>query len=779
MLVTIIMLLILTVLGIPFILLQKQPKDFIFAPTLGLAALVAIAYVISASAGIAGSQAVAISLSILVIFAVIVLIRRRGFLWVNIKNELIVGGFCLLLGFVILLPAMIVGGDIFFGAVNFDFFYNSQDSYYLSSNSVLQEMSPESEGILPLTWSAVGQGRFAIGLIGAFVKQYLGLNPLHFNSELLATLVLLFSLSAGGFVKYIYRFNGYRYFLAVSAIVLSAGFVMGYIYYLLGQISALPLFLLILTIASRLMDNDNEGIVTSANRWDFYAIILLLNSLYFFYAILAFFAILIIAIALVFRVYQESKPAIKIIYRFGWVFLGLVVIFVFARIFYFESTLYSIMSWVNLSLKTAVAPTDAPMVFSEFLTEGFITLLFGVLNYPTNASFFFHFPPSSVIYIFITLSLGLMVVICFLWTTFKLIESSKQKNIAIILALIVTVFCCAVVFFITKSGYALFKISCWFVPLILPVTVTGILRPKVGKKYLAANVLSCLCMSVIVMNWLSAACYLYFFLPHNAYNPFVNVNGINGSREFSKLASQYGWDKGQIIILDLNNGIKNAWAANELRKANVSALTHNLQPLSDRRPPDIPCQHTPVFTKDALLINERSKDSERDIIQDINEAKPIMSTGRYSVFRLAQIETYAFLGQGAYPPEHISDKNSKRYGLPKDLRWIESGVEVFVYSRHTQLVNVNISLLPGYVDAPEKRELTVHFREKVIKAGFTNDNRDIQLHNMKLSAGLNCFYLESRDRVSQRKRKSGIIRPEISRDFRLLNFALSKFSIQK
>lgn len=782
MLVTIAILLVLTALGIPFILLQKQPKDFVFAPTLGLAALVAIAYIISASIGISGSQAVAISLSILFIFAVIVLIRTRGILWVNIKKELRLGGFCLLLGLLILLPAIFTGPDMFFGVVNYDFFYNSQDSNYLCKHSVLQYASIEADQILPLTWSVAPQGRFAISLIGAFAEQYLGLDPLHFNAELLATLVLLFSLSAGGFVKHIFPFSGYRKALAISAIVLSAGFVLGYVYFLLGQISALPLFIIILTFASRLMEHDNEGIINKNNRWYLFAIIFLLNSLYFFYAILAFFAIVIISVALVFRVYLDSKAGIKIICRFGCVLLGFALLFVLARIFFLESTIDSIMAWAHLSVKTAApsASSSTPMVFGEYLIEGFIGLLFGVLNYPISFSFFHYFPPSSwVIHSYLTLAIGLMVVIAITWAMFGFIKSSKQENTAIILALITIISCCAVVFFITKSGYAIFKIGCWFVPLVLPICVGPISWPKRGKKFLVNNALSCLCMLIIFMNWVAAASYLVVFVLDNAHNPFDSAKAINGYREFSVLALQSASETQKKVILDLSDGIKNAWAANEFRSAEVSALTHNYQPLFDRFPPTVPCQHSPVFTEDAILINERGKQSERDVIHDNDGAKPIMMTDHYSMYRLADIDTYAFLGRGAYQLEHFSDRTSRKYGLPKDVRWVESGVEVFVYSRRPQIVDVNISVLPGYVNAPKNRELTVNFRNKIIKAGFSNDNRDIHLQNMTLNAGLNCFYIESKDSVSLLKRKNGIIRPEISGDFRLLNFALSQFSIQK
>jgi hypothetical protein len=631
-----------------------------------------------------------------------------------------------------------------------------------------------------LSWSADPQGRFSVALLGSFANRYLGLDPLHFNAELLAALVLVFSFSTGVFVTYVYRFRGIQWLLAVSAIMLSAGFVQGYTYFLLGQISALPLFLLTLAIASRLMNNDEEGALTKNNRWDFTAIILLLNCLYVFYAILAFFAMVIIGIALAVRMYQDYKSASKIIYRFGCVFLGFILIFVLARILSVEQTISSIMDWIHLSTKTASASITAPMVFSEYLTEGFLGLFFGVFNYPINASFFNHFLPNNKFYNGILLSIGITILICITWATTKFIKFSSKKNetTAIVIALVITAIGCGVAFFITKSGYAIFKIGNWLIPLIMPLFIGAIFLPRLSSSRMMNNSFSALCTLIVFMNMVAAASYLYVYFPGTNYNAFENAKGINGSREVSILAKQFHSNNTEKFILDMSDGIKNAWAANEFRFAKLTPLTHNLQPLADRLPPAIPCEHAPAFSEDMLLINERSNIAI-DVTHDFKAAAPIASTEHYAVYNTAEIETYTFIGQGAYPTEHISDKISEATGFPKSFRWVEKGVEIFVYSHQPKLVNITIKVLPGYVDGPKDRKLSISYEKKNITSSFSKEHSDIHLSDVNLNSGLNCFYLESEDKVSWPKRAQALIRPDIPLDFRLLNFALGEFSIQK
>ncbi|HTT08223.1 MAG TPA: hypothetical protein VMH34_05475 [Gammaproteobacteria bacterium] len=774
-----------SLLGLSPLMLCGSSSEFLLAPTFGLATSVFIGHVISANFGLSGADGMAVAFGLLAVASTLIVIRRRLQMrallpqaYVSLKMALL----CSLPAFLILIPAINFGIENFFGAVNYDFFYNSQDSVYLSTHSVLEFDTGVDSSILPLTGSAGPQGRFAISLIGAFAQKFFGLNPLHFNSALLSSLVVINALAFAAVVRSIYCFGILLSSVAVALFIFSGGFAQEYSYYLLGQISALPLFMAVCIYASRLLATANKD--ASVHHFainDVIAIVLLLNALYIFYVILCFFALAVIAGAFLLSSLAHKKNALNNFRGWTMIVAGSLAVFLLVRILSLGETKRAIINWIALSLKTAAPGSASPAVFTEYVTEGFLPLLFGFFTYPTNASVFDGLLGTGEIRNWKLLAIGALILLTFFWALTKVFRSDLMPAgaKAIIGSISAIALMCSFAFFVTRSGYAIFKIGDWLIPLLGPILL-GAIYLSTQKPRLYDIPFIGVSLLFLPANIITAANYELSFLPAFHMAKFENARDINGMIGVVQLKSQLMSVADRPLIFHLNNGIKNAWLANEFRERTVTALTHNFQPLQDRLLPTMPCSSAPKMPQDAILISDYGKKSEPDIFFSTNQiAQPFFQNEYYSAYFVSKVDRYAFVGRGAYPVETLTTAQAKASGFPTKFRWIEHGVEIYVFTVRSERVDVEFDAIPGFVNGPARRNLRFRTPTGQHEASFDRGNTRVRFQAVDLKPGMNCFYVESQDDVKPVARYGALIRPEVLIDFRFLNFALSSIKINR
>jgi len=170
-------------------------------------------------------------------------------------------------------------------------------------------------------------------------------------------------------------------------------------------------------------------------------------------------------------------------------------------------------------------------------------------------------------------------------------------------------------------------------------------------------------------------------------------------------------------------------------------------------------------------------DEGDDLIVMRPASLPPLGRERYRVLPLAQIERYAFFGQGAYPLERLSAEQARVAAMPPRFRWVERGVELYIYSRSPTRIDLALRAMPGYMDGAALRKLRLVSGHTVYRGSFSKEQPDMNFRQLALQAGLNCLLLESPDALRPRPRYGAWLRPEVQPDFRALNFALSQVII--
>lgn len=760
-------------LGLSVASTKMVKERFALLPALGLSALVGSAYILSANFRLSGAMAMSAATVLLLLCAlfrspVLYFALRESSKSGEIKRSLLLALIPLC---TLVLPALFYGFNYFYGSVNFDFFYNSQESWFLRTHDVLQFANAKGEEILPLSWSSNFQGRFAISLVAAFFSSWLPVDALQFNSLLLNTLVVIFALAVSVFCKEFFRFSHKKLFLAVFLTVLSAAYVQSYSYYLLGQLSAIPVFIVYCIVLKSLLEKIQSQNPSSLLE-SMLGLAALFNVLYVFYAILSFFALMLTVVSACFYGYKHAEKSTAKALVLTLLFA--VVIFIAIRLSAVSESLNIIKEWTATSTKVA-AGGSAVIVFSEYLKDAFLALLFGTVNYPSSVSIFglviSAAPIRSLLLFFV--GLGALTTLLLSLKVYLKAKDMPKSAQAIILALVCIILACAFYFFLSLASYALFKIQSWFMPLLVPLYLYAFNKKiSIGNRQLS---LSLFCGIVLALNLSASAIYMGDFLASDKFKRYANVRGITGSKDITDLAAMLNHSNIQNMSLLLNNGIEAAWVANFTRGIELQAVTHNFQPLADKDLPAKPCTNLPELNANGPWVLTHPGSIRSDVTGFAQGGKLIYENNSYWVIDPKTVTSYAYFGRGAYPVELNLGRNT---AFPKKFRWVSRGVEIIIYSNEARKADLVFEVVPGYVvtkDPVRHFSITTDAKRYDFSA---KSQTELLVPQVALRKGLTCVFLESPDEVTKSGTQYSIWRSNIPLDTRLTNFAVSRVSIK-
>ncbi len=727
-----------TLLGLGFTTKKTNPTDFLLLPTIGYAALIGLTYIISANFGLSGADSVCVGIILLLGIVLLRLKTISSSLSQGIKHGLMYDATITMLlpMMTLLLPAIVIGFKYYYGGVNFDYFYNSQDSWFLSTHSVLQYSSDYKTGtadILPLDWSANPQGRFGISLIGAFFLKYAGINALEFNSLLLSSLVVIFALGMSVMCQELFGLKGKILLFAVLVCIASGAYVQSYNYYLLGQISAIPVFILFCILLKRFLDNiDAER--TNSN---ILSIALVVNTLYVLYAILSAFAVFLGgACCLLYLCHKQLRavliPAIQVIVMTG-------IVYVLMNIFALHHSLGVITSWINLSTK--VATGHSTIIFPQYMhSTTFLGLLFGLFNYPEYLSLFLwivHYPVLENT-VFSILGLGTLITFSYALMIFAKDNRNNISARTVVLMLAAITIISSFAFFMLSAPYGIFKMQVWFMPILMPIFVVALMKGTNKNSY---SLLTICCGIVLLLNFATSSIYMRDSLIADARKKFVLAQGISGNKDIDDFANQLNSRHPGELSLFLSNGTLSAWLGNYIRNENLNLVTHNSQTLADKDFEVGYCidLRSKAYTPKELWVLQNPKFIQSDITDFPVEAKVIYKNDTFELLDPKNIDTYIFMGSGVYPIEY--GKNAA--GLPVKIRPVEKNAEIVIYSNKERMVTLSIAASPGHSltqNAVRDIAITgydVPQRHYVIKSGTT-----ITIDNVRLRNGFNYFTVD-------------------------------------
>ena len=770
-------------MGIQFAV-KRDSCRLLLSPALGVALSVLLGYAISAWTGLCGSASFSAALIILFVSTIVQAPRIISSLKLNaslVSADIILALFACIPAIILVAPGFQYGIGNFFGVINFDFFYNSQDSFYLTNHSVLDFNTGVDDSITPLSWSANQQGRFAISIIASFIHQLLGVNTVHVNSVIVTCLVFVTAITASSFAKYVLNLNLWGSFFAAAVFILSGGYAQGYSYYLLGQISAIPTLLLILIYTNDLLGGElrSNGVGLS-KRSAIVMIALLLNVIFVQYAILCFFSVVIIITSTCFNSswhYRIRRPVdlVHTAHAFGVT----VLIFFGMRVMALTQTKKILLDWINISIKTSSRNLTSPAVFSEYTTESFPALLTGIIKYPTNISILNPLLGAGSHRSWALLLVGIIMlgILGYLVLTYCKVSNVPDSVKSIVIGVTLVAIIPAFIFYFNQSGYAIFKIGSWLIPIILIFTVACAFQLQFYKW--RSKFFPYVCLVLLgSANILTAVNYSWCFVKNLEWESYENTKNINGLNGIDSLSYILSTTPNKPLLFDFCDGIKMAWIVNEFRGHKYNVLTHNFQPLEDRiLLPSVDTRKEIVFPNDSILINDRDQANHKDILSISPAPIPIFCNDNYNVYDTSKLNYYAFIGRGSYPQTNLTPRDASVAGVPQTFRWIEAGLEFFVYSTKKTDIDIEFDLAPGYVKGPTPRTIQI-MGDGIAHTGIMqNKITHVKFLNLKVNEGVTRFVIESNDDVQRLPRYGALFRKFVSVDFRLLNFAIGNLHI--
>lgn len=758
-----------TVMGLGVSNYKTAKHDLALVPIFGFAAVVSLSYIISANFKISGNAGVTYAI-ILLCSSLLLRIRSFAGLFQYTAKNGELRQFWIMIAIpvcTLLFPAIFAGFKHFYAYVNYDFFYNSQDAWFLQTHHVAQ-FNITNEFITPLNWSANFAGRIAAPLLASFFPKWINWDALQFNSLLLNTLVLLFTLAMSSFCKEFFGLRKKALMIAVFFSIMSAGYVQGYSYYVLGQISVIPIFVVYCIYLKRFFDDVAENNSANINK---NAIILglLLNALFIMYAIVSMFAACITVVSYFICFRKQAKD-----HLFSALFKSIliaVLVFCAARILIAADTLNVLKSWISLSSRVAVGRHgDVFLVFSEYLTETFLSLFFGLANYVSTNSIISLITPSGIIRIGLlsVMGIGALVSTLFVIKNYASSDNSKSAR-AIIIALFGITFTVACYFYYSWSAYGIFKLQTWFMPVLIPLYVYYLNKTSMEKTHIA---LKASCGIILALNLVTGIKYLSDFSAIDTNQHFVNVHGINGNNDLDDIAEKAKSSGYSGVSLFLTNGAETAWLANSLRTLTFDKVSHNVQVLNEKDfIESVPAsQLNQNWTFSGPIITTNPALDRSDITTPPVGGSILYKNKGYMILDPHNLETLVYIGSGAYPVEYFPTKST---AFPSKFRWVEKGVEIMIYSNKDKTANLNIEITPGYVDNKNlARNMLIKTDSNEYKFAV-NTKTTLTVPNLKLHQGLNRITVESPDNVARLVRKGSFMRTLISLDPRLTNFAIS------
>jgi len=203
-----------------------------------------------------------------------------------------------------------------------------------------------------------------------------------------------------------------------------------------------------------------------------------------------------------------------------------------------------------------------------------------------------------------------------------------------------------------------------------------------------------------------------------------------------------------------------------------------LQPLADA------LVTTPVCPVDAsrsyaqsILVTDHLPDNSEDIIGMQPAPKLDYIAGKYRAIDMAELDFYVSLGRGTYPSYTLSDDEVKNTGLPRTLRWIEKGFELYVYARESGAVSITLDAAPGFVVGPENRTLKLSNGSVERIVPFSKASPQVRFDYVPVKTGMNCLFIESPDHVKNVKRYGALFRDTVMLDSRFLNYAIGNLKV--
>ena len=680
--------------GINYFLLPKKYEEYrsILAFPIGYCILVWLGFNISGILNVAVTTSIMVSFLILSGLSLYALVK--SYLNNNLKIVLSGIGKALLLSLPIsiftLFPLFIIGADTYLGSVNPDWFFALRDNYFLvnESENALSTTGETISSYTPFTFNAGNislSARFIGAFLGILFESLFGFSSV--TSLILCVSIFIYCLPLSMFftIKEAFGQNKVVAYLAAVLIGVSGPISMSYLYFYIGQNSALAITPLLLTLLY---------LVFTQFSWRLMILtIILISSLFSMYFAMLPYAIAPIGLFAIYLMFSNRNNVWPVL-KTGIIFLVTFSIINIPLIAFYGK---SLVGWFQL-----IGQTLQGQYFLTFLTEEFFPIFYGIISYPIY-DFLFYQELKEIIRPLSHL-LSLFITIWLVFTLIKWYKDTKEKRASFMLyfiSLIIYVIVWYRYTILNPYGYAVFKMAAWLQFMLVTLYAIGfynlwqIIKAKRNffSKSFYSGLFAVLVFLIIGGNINTAIENGTAGFGQNTHKAKVNLFDFSGNHDHLELpkALKKLVKKDESIGLRFINSIQQQWMTYYLKDFRVSLLGRSQLPGDDENLPD-PITHTAIDfygnirldnngffhgIDDEYYLTWNEKHLNKDIAEVNFPNPPIWENNSYQLFKDTDVPDFFFCGRGFYRQEY--DKNKEKpYWWPERFRWSSEGGQVYL-----------------------------------------------------------------------------------------------------
>ncbi len=772
--------------GLTLFLLPDRYQDYriIIAPSVGYTVFSGLSYILSGSLGLTGGHAVRITFAILALLSPFAYYTVRPRLDLRDLIRQFAQGFVLssTMLVVTLWPLFYVGVT-HLGAVNPDYFASFRDNHFLQNASVLERGSLTLDSYSPF-FSSIGNlqvsARFASALFAVMLEDIFGFTAR--NSLTISIAVFLFCLPLTVYFMARVVFAAEVRLARLCSLLtgISGSVTLSFVYFYVGQNSALSVVPLLLTIFYIVLTEPSIRITVLAA--------LVTNSFFFMYFGMLPYACAPAGVLFLYLVWKR-RTTLRMV-------LGTCLVFA-ACAFLLDIKLSRelgpvLAGWVNL-----IGPALKGPYFTSFLTEEFFPLFLGMSTYPVPASV------AAVVLgrwsSVVLLSISALILVWLVIVSVDWARRTVDKRP------VVYVFAAATIYgivwwtysFRRQYGYAVFKMATWVQFLLVIMYGIGLYRSWIGARRIRRGlrrliaVAGCFCLTVIVVGGNLLTTVLYGFQAlggePTGLGYIVNNFQMSGNYDYFELESALARivKPTESVGLVFGDSIQNNWVSYYLKDFRLSMLSHHLFPGDDENLPDVITRRTiDYFGNHGTDRNEWFHGASDDYILTVNPEhlnsdilqqrlpKPVWRDRTFQLLRAADIPDFIFTGRGFYRLEIYN--SPLPYWWPKRFRWVAEGGEIYLLHRSQQTAPYRLSFaaLVGYGIPSARRRLEIWLNSRIVDDVEINGNARVITRPFFPVPGVNLLVVRAKERVRPVPRPFGLWNRNVP-EYRALNFGMS------
>lgn len=698
---------------------KLRPYCFHIAPAVGYVAFCFFSIWISGVTGDSVIRTNLWALSGLGTLTVVALLRYRSEIIGLLRSALALP---LLIGImlaVVFSPVLQQGLDLYIGTANPDFYQS------LSLHEVLVRFDVKfwvKRTDLPLTgpflemFPDAFQARFGGVAFSVLLEQLSGIP----SRTALMTAVIIFLLCLPTAVYFfcgaVLEFNKRESTLAAILVAMAAPTTMSFIHTMVGQNAALATFPLAIGLIYLALKERSIALAFIAA--------VVLNGMFWLYVMALPYVLAPFGLYFVIKFFRQGGRKLV-----GWL-IPICVFTVISAAIHF-SVFGETKQFIN-DLTDLLSKLNQTHYYSDFLTEGVFQYATGLTSYPVSQSMFFHSVSYSVAPMLI--ALGIILGGVHLWAMRLWSKTASQDAVLITLSLVATyLMVWGKYTFVTRYGYASFKMSAWLQFLVTPffawciVRNWGVIRNGVQciAKWQSYIVLMLLVPVYVGLNLASDLDYgIKSFGRDRFHGSLINSYGIAENRDFidlSKVLASFV-PVGGSVALGFGDSIENFWTAYYAGKSvsKVSILTHEEIPFEDAFLPEINSRKyidsigqtlvdTQKYFHDGLAdfyLLPGVKNLNTDIIDSAVTGTPLWSNDTFVLYKKTDIKDLIKTGRGFYRVEHM-DTSKLGWWWPETFRWSAEGGEIyhFMPSLRGKPYRVEFSAISGLGQVSGRRTI--------------------------------------------------------------------------